>query len=80
MWSRAADLDSALVGVPQISGASESLHVRLENREIVALIQHTLWQPGGQEKNQLSLLSVEICCKEVRKNFPSRPYKMLHSL
>jgi len=37
MRLRAADLDSAPVGVPQISGAPESLHVRLENRETVAI-------------------------------------------
>jgi len=46
-----------------MAGAPESLHVWLENREIVALKQHTLWQPDVQEKNQLSLLIVEICSK-----------------
>ena len=69
MRPRAADLDSVPVGVPQMAGASESLHVWLENQEIVALKQHTLWQPDVQEKNQLSQLIVEIRYKQVRKLF-----------
>ena len=65
----AADLDSVPVGVPHKASAPESLHVRLENREIVALIQHTLCQPDVQEKNQHLMLSVEIRYKQVRKLF-----------
>jgi len=37
MRPRAADLDSVPVGVPQMAGAPESLYVRLENQEIVAM-------------------------------------------
>ena len=36
MRPRAADLDSVPVGVPQMADVPESLHVRLENREIYA--------------------------------------------
>jgi hypothetical protein len=39
-----------------MAGAPESLYVWLENQEIVALKQHTLWQPGVQEKNQLFMI------------------------
>jgi len=37
MRPRAADLDSIPVGVPQLAGAPERLHVLLENRELVAM-------------------------------------------
>jgi len=36
---------------------------------------YILRQLGVQEKNQLSLLSVEIRCRDVRKNFSFRAYK-----
>jgi len=37
MRPRAADLDSVPVGVPQMMGAPESLHVWLENQEMVTI-------------------------------------------
>jgi len=75
MRPRAADSDSVPVGVPQRAGATESLYVRVENQEIVAIGEYILRLPGVQEKNQLSLLSIGIRCKGGEKNFLFRPYK-----
>jgi len=63
MRPRAADLDSAPVGVTQMAGVPASLYVRLENREIVAMGNICCGSRVCKRKIQLSQVSIEICYK-----------------
>jgi len=63
----------------QMAGAPESLYVRLENREMVA-IGNIYCDSRVCKKNQLSLLSVDIRRMGVGKTFCSGPIKTFHFL